>query len=492
MSNQSVSIGALIAAATIGALLTYLGTSFFGAGDIMETSKVREPIYWVAPMDANYTREKAGKSPMGMDLIPVYADSGSENSEVGAISISPEVVNNLGVRTVAAEYRTLESNIATVGYVQYDQDLLVHIHPRIEGWIEKLHVKAAGDPVKKDQALYEIYSPALVNAQEELLLALDRKNQRLIQAAEDRLEALQLPLIAIKNLRETRKVAQHITFYAPQSGVLDNLNIREGFFVKPGTTLMSIAKLDQVWVEAEVFARQAFLIDVGAPVTMTLSYLSGKEWEGKIDYIYPTLNEMTRTLKVRLRFDNADLLLKPNMFAQVVIHSSNHKSMLMIPKEALIRSGRGDRVVLVMGEGRFKSVEVKVGAYDDDFVEILSGLDSGDKIVSSAQFLLDSESSKTSDFKRMNYSREESNLPSDNSATVEGVINSIMVDHGMINISRAAIEKWGRGPAIVDFSVAAGVSLESLHEGMNIRFTFEINDGKFVITDILSSSMNKP
>ena len=492
MNNQSVKITALIAAAATGALLSYLGTIIFGADDAKQTSNVREPVYWVAPMDANYTREKPGKSPMGMDLIPVYADGGSENAEAGTISISPEVVNNLGVRTVAAKYRKLKSKISTVGYVQYDEDLLVHIHPRVEGWVEKLHVKAAGDPVKKDQALYEIYSPALVNAQEELLLALDRKNQRLIKAAEDRLKALQLPERAIKNLKETRKVAQRITFYAPQSGVLDNLNIREGFFVKPGTTLMSIGKLDQVWVEAEVFARQAFLVNVGLPVTMTLSYLPEKEWQGKIDYIYPTLNAMTRTLKVRLRFDNEDMSLKPNMFAQVVIHSGNDKSLLMIPKEALIRSGRGERVVLVLGEGRFKSVDVEVGAYDDDFVEILFGLDPGDRVVSSAQFLLDSESSKTSDFKRMNYSAEESALPADNSATVDGVINAIMLDHGMINISRGAIEKWGRGPAVVDFLAEGDVSLESLHVGMNIRFTFEINDGKFLITDILSSSMNKP
>ncbi|MFT5210910.1 MAG: Cu(I)/Ag(I) efflux system membrane fusion protein [Flavobacterium sp.] len=492
MNNQSANITALVAAAAVGAFLSYIGMFFLGADDMTAKSTAREPIYWVAPMDANYTREKAGKSPMGMDLIPVYADAGSENAEIGTVRISPEVVNNLGVRTVAAKYRALNSKISTVGYVQYDEDLLVHIHPRVEGWIEKLHVKAAGDPVKKDQALYEIYSPALVNAQEELLLALDRKNQRLIKAAEDRLKALQLPERAIKSLRETRKVAQRITFYAPQSGVLDNLNIREGFFVKPGTTLMSIGKLDQVWVEAEVFARQAFLISVGVPVTMTLSYLPGTKWQGKIDYIYPTLNAMTRTLKVRLRFDNADMLLKPNMFAQVVIQSSNDKSRLMIPKEALIRSGRGERVVLVLGDGRFKSVDVEVGAYDDDFVEILFGLDPGDEVVSSAQFLLDSESSKTSDFKRMNYAAEESALSSDSSATVDGVINAIMLDRGMINISRSAIEKWGRGPATLEFSFAKPVSLESLHEGMNIRFTFEINDGTFVITDILSSSMNKP
>ena len=283
------------------------GTSSDG-GAAMDSEKT--PLYWVAPMDANYKRDKPGKSPMGMDLIPVYEESGSSSAGPGAIKISPEIVNNLGVRTAMAKKKALQTEIKTVGYVQYDEDLLVHIHPRVEGWVEKLYVKAEGDPVKKGQALYEIYSPALVNAQEELLLAIERKNKRLVKAAEERLTALQIPRIAIERLKKTKQVSQNITFFAPQNGVVDNLNIRQGFFVKPGTTLMSIGDLEQVWVEAEIFERQAPFVKTGTPVTMSLGYLPGEKWQGRVDYIYPTLNPKTRTVKVRLRFKNRNDLLK--------------------------------------------------------------------------------------------------------------------------------------------------------------------------------------
>ena len=316
------------------------------------------------------------------------------------------MINNLGVRTALAEIKLMHSDIKTVGYVNYDENQLVHIHPRVQGWIEKLYVKAAGEAVKKGEPLYEIYSPELVNAQEEYILALDRKNNRLIKASENRLKALQLPSQSINKLKQTRKISQTVTFYTPQNGVVDNLNIREGFFVMPGKTLMSIGKLDQVWVEAEIFERQSSQVEQGQAVTMSLDYLPGVEWQGKVDYIYPTLNPQTRTLKVRLRFENEDKQLKPNMFAQVIIHPNNTEKTLQIPREALIRSGSKERVVLALGKGRFKSIEVKVGKFDDKSVEIIAGLNDGELIVTSAQFLLDSESSKSSDFKRMNHSLE--------------------------------------------------------------------------------------
>jgi Cu(I)/Ag(I) efflux system membrane fusion protein len=194
-----------------------------------------------------------------------------------------------------------------------------------------------------------------------------------------------------------------VTFYAPQSGVVENLTIREGFFVKPGTTIMSIGNLTQVWVEAAVFERQAALVKAQQPVTMTLDYLPGKQWQGTVDYVYPTLDPTTRTVKVRLRFRNDQRVLKPNMFAQVSIHVDGGADVLMVPRDAVIRTGKQDRVVLALGTGRFKSVAVLVGRLDEQFTEILDGLEVGEAVVTSAQFLLDSESSKTSDFKRMHH-----------------------------------------------------------------------------------------
>ena len=398
-----ITLVALVGVATATHYLTRLTVdeSVVGGG---QRAQEKRPLYWAAPMDPDYRRDRPGKSPMGMDLIPVYAEGGVSNGDSpGTISISPDVVNNLGVRTAIAERRVMHTEITTVGYVQYDEDQLIHVHPRVEGWVEKLYVKAAGDPVAKGQPLYTLYSPQLVNAQEELVLAVNRDNTRLITAAENRLKALQIDDAMIDELKRKRAVKQSWTFYAPQSGVVDNLNIREGFFIKPGTTLMSVGTLDDVWVEAEVFERQAAMVKVGLPVTMTLDYLPGQRWQGQVDYVYPALDPKTRTARVRLRFNNPDALLKPNMFAQVAIHANAEDDALVIPKEAVIRSGDQDRVVLALGEGRFKSVAVELGRLDAEHAEIRSGIKAGERVVISAQFLLDSESSKTSDFKRMEH-----------------------------------------------------------------------------------------
>mgnify|MGYP001815623139 CR=1 FL=1 len=405
--NKGLSIAVALAVGALagGLLVKGVAPSKVGGGG-EGTRAPDEPLYWVAPMDPDYRRDKPGKSPMGMDLVPVYAEDGRDAGEgPGTIEISPEVVNNLGVRTAPVNVQPLASRIRTVGYVQYDEDRLIHIHPRVEGWIEKLYVKAAGDPVTSGQPLYALYSPQLVNAQEELLLALKRNNERLVKAARDRLLALQLAPEFIAELERERKVRQTIIFRSPQSGVIDNLNIREGFYVLPGTTLMSVGALEDVWVEAEVFERQAAQVQVGQPVAMSLDYLPGREWQGTVDYIYPSLDEKTRTLRVRLRFANESRVLKPNMFAQVVINAGRQDDALVVPREAVIRTGEQDRVVLALGDGRFKSVAVSLGRMDEQSVEVLDGLREGDTVVTSAQFLLDSESSRTSDFKRMHHER---------------------------------------------------------------------------------------
>jgi Cu(I)/Ag(I) efflux system membrane fusion protein len=505
--NSKPIIVGIVLGAVIGSLVTFGAYNVLTPTGSKEATSMapaeKQPLYWVAPMDANYKSDKPGKSPMGMDLVAVYDDGGKGPDEgAGTIRISPDVVNNLGVRTSTVSFKSLQTEINTVGYVTYDEDRLVHIHPRVQGWIEKLHVTATGDPVKKDQPLYEIYSPELVNAQEEFLLALDRNNSRLITAAQNRLTALQLPKSAITELKQSRKVQQRITFYAPQNGVVENLKIREGFFVKPGSTIMSIGDLSEVWVEAEVFERQAGQVKTGTPVTMTLDYLPGKTWQGQVDYIYPTLDAKTRTVKLRLRFKNEKGYFKPNMFAQIVIHTTGDESALLIPKEALIRTGHQDRVVLALGEGSFKSVAVSVGRYDSESVEILEGLSEGEKIVSSAQFLLDSESSKSSDFKRMSVIEEMSDAQamvdsaestekmdmSDTvpSARVNGTVVSVMVEHRMVTIDREAIVEWDREAQTVDFIVDDSVDMSLFSVGAYVMFTFEIRDGNYFIVSAMA------
>jgi len=358
----------------------------------------KEILYWVAPMDANYRRDKPGKSPMGMDLVPFYAGGDEAGS---AIRISPTVVQNLGVRTVKAELTRLWRGIDTVGYVDYDESKVSHIHLRTEGWIEKLAVESEGERVKKGDFLFDVYSPKLVNAQEELLTAMSTGNKGLIRATKERLAALGISSSQIKKLEKTKKVKQRISIYAPQDGVVSDLPVREGMFVKPSKKVMTLGDLSSVWLLAEVFERQSQWVEVGQAAEVRLSYLPGKLWQGKVEYIYPSLDAKTRTLKVRLRFDNPGERLKPNMYANVKIFGGAKENTIVVPIEGLIRTGREERIIVSLGEGRFEARQVIAGIESGNFVEILNGIDDGDEIVTSGQFLIDSEASMRGSIVRM-------------------------------------------------------------------------------------------
>ncbi|MGD8617705.1 MAG: efflux RND transporter periplasmic adaptor subunit [Gammaproteobacteria bacterium] len=356
-------------------------------------------LYWIAPMDPNYRRDKPGKSPMGMDLIPVYAEASGSGD--GSITIAPEVVQNLGVRTALAERSRLWRGIDTVGYVDYDESLLSHIHLRTEGWIENLVVQSEGERVTRGQRLFNLYSPDLVNAQEEFLQALKLDNKGMQQASKDRLEALGVSAGQIQTLQKTRHVQQTVAIYAPQDGVVSTLPVREGMFVKPADRVMSLADLSQVWLLAEVFERQADWVKVGQDADVVLPYQPGTQLEGRVEYIYPALDPKTRTLKVRLRFPNPDETLKPNMYANVKIYGGPLEDVIVIPLEALIRTGREERVVIDLGEGRFASRSVTAGIESGEWVQIVKGITPGDRVVTSGQFLIDSEASLKASMQRM-------------------------------------------------------------------------------------------
>ena len=375
---------------------------------IMQTSLAEEKdvLYWVAPMDPNYQRDKPGKSPMGMELVPVYADAAGGD----AITISPEVIQNLGVRTSKAEMSKLWRGIDTVGYVDFDESKLSHIHLRTEGWVENLVVRSEGERVNKGDRLFDFYSPQLVNAQEEFVQALSVGNKGLVSASGERLLALGISKEQIDGLRKTRKARQYISVFAPQDGVVSTLPVREGMFIKPSMKVMSLADLSSVWLLAEVFERQADWVSMGDSAQVTLSYLPGREWQGKVEYIYPSLDPKTRTLKVRLRFDNPEEALKPNMYANVKIYGGAKSNILVVPMEALIRTGRNERVILALGEGRFEARTVKAGIESGDWVEISSGLKAGDEVVVSGQFLIDSEASIKASFKRMSKADDKTDM----------------------------------------------------------------------------------
>jgi Cu(I)/Ag(I) efflux system membrane fusion protein len=359
----------------------------------------REILYWVAPMDPDYRRDEPGKSPMGMDLVPVYADE--VDATPGTVRIDPTVVNNLGVRTSTVESGPLPRRIETVGYIGYDEDTLQHVHTRVEGWIETLATKATGDPVKKGQLLFELYSPTLVNAQREYLAALASNNSMLRSASKDRLVALGVTQSEISRLEKERTPMQRVRVYAESDGVIAHLGVREGIFVTPATEVMSVARLDRVWVLAEIFERQAAWVESGQQAVVELDYLPGKRWQGTVDYVYPELDAVTRTLKLRIRFDNEGEVLRPNMFARVLLLGSDTEPVVHIPREALIRGGNVDRVVLALGEGRFRSQVVETGIESGDRIAIRRGLAKGDVIVTSGQFLIDSESDIDSAWLRM-------------------------------------------------------------------------------------------
>jgi Cu(I)/Ag(I) efflux system membrane fusion protein len=398
--NRTILLTILILAVLATGII--LGRLWPGNADsgVAASTTERTILYYKAPMDPNYRRDSPGKSPMGMDLVPVYADLVGA-SDAGVISIDPRIINNLGVRTAVVAQGALPRRIETVGYVGYDEDTLHQINTRVDGWIERLAIKANGDPVTRGQVLFELYSPTLVNAQEEFLTALKSRNTALHRASRERLAALGVTEGEIRRLESQRTVQQRIQIYAQSDGVVTHLGVREGIYITPATEVMSIAQLDRVWILVEVFERQAAWVTPGQQANVELDYVPDRQWQGTVDYVYPELDPKTRTLKVRLQIDNPAEILRPNMFTRVTLLGTETAAVVHVPREALIRGGKVNRVVLALGEGRFRTQPVDVGVESGDRVEIRSGLSAGELVVTSGQFLIDSESNIESALARL-------------------------------------------------------------------------------------------
>ncbi len=390
-------------------------------------TKAKAPLYWVAPMDPNYRRDKPGKSPMGMDLIPVYEETSSPD-DAGLITISPRVENNLGVRTQKVTKQPFSSTINTVGMLEFDQNSLWQINSRVSGWVEKLYVSTEGERVKSGQKLLSLYSPELVKAQDEFINALTIGNKKLISSSKNRLRALGINNLQIRRLEKSRTAAQTITLFAPAAGYINKLRIREGAYISPATQIIEAGLLDEVWLQAEIFESQAALVKVGDKAEVRLDSFPGKTWQSEVDYIYPALNAATRTLQVRVKLANPDAILKPNMFATLTLFTQPQSDTLQIPREALIRGGNFDRVVIAKGQGKYQSVRVEAGREFNGFVEITAGLKVGDNVVTSAQFLLDSESSLTADLSRMD--------PIDHSEMGHSQMDHSQMDHSQMDHSQ--------------------------------------------------------
>jgi len=365
-----------------------------------------QPAYWKAPMDPTYLRDAPGKSPMGMDLVPVCAGESDESSE-GTVRINPGMIQNMGVRIAPVERRDLTRVVRAVGRVDYDERLVEHVHIKVQGWIEKLYVKYEGEMVKRGQPLLELYSPELFSTQEELLIAaryrdatadspfsdVKRGGDDLFEATRRRLELWDIPERDIDQLLDRGVVRKTLTIYAPTSGVVMHLGVRTGMEVGVNDDLYTIADLSRVWVYADVYEYELAWIAEGQHGVVELSYLPGASLEGVVTYIYPYLDPKTRTARVRLELDNPDGVLKPDMFANVSIEAETRKGVLAVPEEAVIRSGRRNLIVVALGDGRFQPRDVSLGLdTGDGWLEVRDGLRESEQVVTSGQFLIDSES----------------------------------------------------------------------------------------------------
>jgi RND family efflux transporter MFP subunit len=369
-----------------------------------KTKGERKIKYWVAPMDPTYIRNEPGKSPMGMDLVPVYEDEAPSGA---TIAIDPVTAQNMGVRTASVERRDLHRLIRTVGTVDYDEPKVTSINAKVDGWIERLYVDETGQMVKRGQPLLELYSPKLVSAQQEYLLALRNRaalkdssfseiaagGDRLLEAARQRLRYWDISDRQIRQLEKTGQVRKTMTLYTPNQGVVTMKMAMPGQFIKAGQELFRIGDISRVWVFADIYEYELPWIGVGQEADVVLPFADGQTLKAKIGYIYPYVEPKTRTVKARLEFPNPGLELKPDMYVNVRIQAREVKNVLAVPAEAVLNSGEKQTVFVALGDGKFEPRQVKTGVQDQEgYIEITQGVLEGETVVTSAQFLFDSES----------------------------------------------------------------------------------------------------
>ena len=363
--------------------------------------------YWAAPMDPTYIRQEPGKSPMGMDLVPVYEEEGDGKEPASTIRIDPVTIQNMGIRTEKVKMGSPVKTIRTVGNIIYDETRIYTVNMKFNGWIEKLYVDFEGEQVRKGQPLFDIYSPELVTAQEEYLLALEQYRslgqsgfeqvreaaRRLRDASHTRLRYWDVSPAQIRRLESSGMVRKTVTVFSPATGVVTKKNAFQGHYVKAGEHQYEIADLSTVWVDVDIYEYELPWVEKGMPAEMELTYIPGKHFKGRVLFIYPYLNPKTRTATLRLEFPNPKGLLKPAMYSNVYLKSEIEEKSLLIPQEAVIDSGVRKVVFVSRGNGKFEPREVELGLeVNDDRYQILNGLSEGEEIVVSAQFMLDSES----------------------------------------------------------------------------------------------------
>lgn len=369
--------------------------------------KERKPLFYRNPMNPAVTSPVPAKDEMGMDYVPVYPEENrGTKTPAGTVRIDPTVVQDIGVRTTTAKRTSLSRDIRTIGRVTYDEQRVARLHPKYDGWVEKLFIDKTGERVKKDTMLLSIYSPLVVATQEEYLLALnnvaalkdspfaDVRNGAvsLLRSTQERLKLLDVPEHQIKQLKAERKIMKGVHIHSPFDGIVMNIGAREGERITPETELYMITDLTRVWVIVDIYEDDIPWVSQGDTATMEVAGIPGRTFTGKVTYIYPYLEAKTRTIKIRLEFDNPHLVLKPDMFANVDIQAGKQIDAIVVPSEAIVRTGKQEQVFVRRAPGQYEPRKVTIGVSSDGQVQIVNGLKAGEIVVTSSQFLLDSES----------------------------------------------------------------------------------------------------
>ena len=356
-------------------------------------------------MDPKFKADKPGKAPCGMDLVPKYADDAPMSTNPGSVMISAEKQQLIGVRTSEVKREALVRDLRTNGQVIADETKISHVHVKVNGFVDKVFVDSLGQLVNKGQPIFTLYSPDLVATQDEYLIAkrgekalgaspfaeISRGSESLLQSARMRLKLWDISDEQIKELDETGKVRRTLTFYSPVTGVVIGRKAFPNTSVNPDTELYTISDLSTVWVNADIYEYEVPFVKVGQRAEMQLSYYPGKTWNGRIAFIYPDVDPVTRTVKARLEFPNPGLKLKPQMFAAVQL-KVNYGTQIVVPEEAVLDSGKEQSVFVAKGDGHFEPRKITTGAKLDGKVAVLAGLKPGETVVTSGNFLIDSES----------------------------------------------------------------------------------------------------
>ncbi len=384
-----------------------------GESALEHAAKHLDPTY-VCPMHPAVVRDEPGTCPIcGMDLVAKTLDAAGD--ERPAVTLGASVVQNMGVRTARVERGSLWKYIRTQGKVAYDDDRLIQVHARTPGWIENLYVRTDGVRVERKDDLADYFSPDVLWAQQAYISTLeggelgsfggagaqDPAQAFRERAGVDMLRYFKVPSMDIMGLERSMEPKSIIPIRAPQGGVIVEHNVREGMFVTPADNMFTIVDLSEVWVMVDIFEHQIAWMKPGLTAEITTQAYPGRVWEGTVEFVYPELDPEAGTLRARLEFSNPDDALKPNMFVEAVIYGGPKRDVLILPREALILSGERELVVKALGGGRFQPVEVETGMWRGNEVELRAGLDEGDEIVVSGQFLIDSESNLQASFRRM-------------------------------------------------------------------------------------------